>query len=153
MISRYYNIKLLIQVSGGFLDEDTLEFKRQMIHLFNGIAITLAVFILKPKIGRLVLVPLVFAIFILYFIPKLLPDLWISNHLLHHFERRKDIATFPFKGAIMYGIGIIFPIALLEVHYCCAVILILSVGDAFSNLIGRKYGSLLLSRIHRHCIR
>jgi dolichol kinase len=122
------------------LDENTLEFKRQMVHLLNGTAIALAVYFLKPIIGLLVLVPLIIALSLLYFVPRMMPDLKIANHLMYHFERRKDIAEFPFRGAIMYGLGVIFPIVLLDVQYGCAIILILSVGDAFSNLVGRKYG-------------
>jgi dolichol kinase len=122
------------------LDEDTLEFKRQMVHLLNGCAITVAVYYLGPILGYYVLLPLFAALLLLYFTPKVMPDLRIANHLMYHFERRKDIATFPFKGAIMYGLGIIAPIALLRVDYACAVIVILSVGDAFSNLVGRRYG-------------
>jgi phytol kinase len=122
------------------MDEDTLEFKRQMVHLLNGSAIAAAVYFLKPVIGLLILLPLVTALFLLHAMPKIKPDLRIMHHLMYHFERRRDIQNFPFKGAIFYGLGIIFPIALLNVNYGCTVILILSVGDAFSNLIGRRYG-------------
>ncbi|MFH0862992.1 MAG: hypothetical protein V1875_08190 [Candidatus Altiarchaeota archaeon] len=122
------------------LDEDRLEFKRQLIHLLNGSAISVAVWFFKPAIGLYVLVPLLIALMLLYFTPRLWPDLKVSNHLMHHFERREDIKNFPFKGAIMYGLGIIPPIVLLPVNYACAVILILSVGDAFSNLVGRRWG-------------
>ena len=121
-------------------DSDVLELKRQGIHLLNGFFITAAVYVLKPIIGLWVLAPLVLALILLFTVPRFLPGNWISDFLMRHFERRKDIEEFPFKGAIYYGLGIIFPIALLEVRYCCAVILILSVGDCFSTLIGRRYG-------------
>jgi dolichol kinase len=127
-------------VYGGFLDENRLEFKRQMVHLLNGTTIAVAVYFLKPLIGLLVLAPLIAALIMLYTVPRVWPDLSIAHHLMYHFERRKDIKEFPFKGAIMYGLGIIAPIVLLRVNLACAVILILSVGDAFSNLVGRKYG-------------
>jgi len=140
MISCYYNIKRLIRVSVGSLDEDMLELKRQLVHLINGSAITAAVFVLKPVIGLLVLAPLLVALVLLFFAPRLWPDLRIANHLMYHFERRKDIVEFPFRGAIFYGLGIIAPIVLLDRNHGCAVILVLSVGDAFSNLVGRRYG-------------
>jgi dolichol kinase len=117
-----------------------LELKRQGIHLLNGSAIAMCVYLLKPLLGIWILFPLFFALILMYAVPRLLPDLWISNRLMHHFERRKDIKSFPFRGAIMFGLGIIAPILLLEVNYACAVILTLSVGDAFSTIVGRKYG-------------
>lgn len=127
-------------VSVVVLDEDRLELQRQLVHLLNGSAITFVVYFLRPVLGLLILLPLFFALLLLFYVPKLFPDQKIASHLMYHFERRKDIATFPFKGAIMYGLGIIAPIVLLPVNYACAVILILSVGDAFSNLVGREFG-------------
>jgi dolichol kinase len=123
-------------------DVDRLEFKRQMIHLLNGIAITAAVYFLKPVYGLWILVPLILALFLLHAVPKMKPDLTIANHLMYHFERRKDIREFPFKGAIFYGYGIMFPIILLDTNYACAVIIILSVGDSVSNLVGRRFGRI-----------
>jgi phytol kinase len=138
MISRYNIIKPLILV---LVDDETLEFKRQMIHLLNGSTIAAAVYFLKPSLGLWVLAPLVAALFLLHAMPKIRPDLRVMNILMYHFERRRDIENFPFKGAIFYGLGIIFPIVLLDRSFGCAVILVLSVGDAFSNLIGRRWGT------------
>lgn len=122
------------------MDEDRLEFKRQMIHLLNGSAIAAAVYFLKPMFGLWVLAPLVAALALLHTVPRIHPEHRIANHLMYHFERRNDIQEFPFKGAIFYGLGIIFPIVLLEVNYAVAVILILSVGDSVSTMVGRRYG-------------
>ncbi len=122
------------------MDEDSLELKRQLVHLLNGSAIAAAVYFLKPVYGLLTLVPLVAALFLMHMLPKVKPDLRVMNHVMYHFERRKDIENFPFRGAIFYGLGIIFPIVLLDVELACAVILVLSVGDAFSNLVGRRWG-------------
>ena len=125
------------------LSEDMLEFKRQMVHLLNGCVIASALYILRPIYGLWVLVPLIAALFLLHAVPKFKPDLKISNHLMYHFERKKDIENFPFKGAIFYGLGIIFPIVLLDdINYAVSVILILSVGDSFSNLVGRRFGRI-----------
>jgi dolichol kinase len=120
--------------------ENTLEVRRQLFHLILGCAIAVSVWILKPVIGNLILIPLFAALTILLAIPKMAPKLMISNKLLTHFERKKDVKRFPYKGAIFYGIGISFPIMLLNTELACVVILILSIGDAFSTLIGRFYG-------------
>jgi dolichol kinase len=124
------------------MEDSHLEFKRQMVHLFNGTAIALAVYHLKPLYGLWILLPLFIAIFLLHAMPKIKPELKIMNHIMYHFERKKDIESFPFKGAIFYCYGIIFPIAFLPTDYAAASIVVLSVGDSFSNLVGRKYGRM-----------
>jgi len=123
-------------------NELRLEVKRQLFHLILGTAISLLVWILKPMIGNLILIPLFIAIILLFTLPKIAPKSIMSNHLLTHFERKKDLKSFPYKGAIFYGIGIIFPIILLPVELACVVILILSVGDAMSTLIGKFHGKI-----------
>ncbi|MDD5112249.1 MAG: hypothetical protein PHG85_06875 [Candidatus Altiarchaeota archaeon] len=121
--------------------ERTLELRRQLFHLVLGSAIAAAVWMLKPVYGNLILLPLISAIALLLAIPKIAPDLTVSNHLLNHFERKSDMKEFPYKGAIYYGIGIIFPIILLRLELACVVILILSAGDSLSTIIGKFYGS------------
>lgn len=118
----------------------SLEVKRQLFHLLLGSAIALAVWLLKPAYGNFILIPLVAAVLLLLAAPKLAPKLGASNHLLTHFERKKDAKTFPYKGAIFYGVGIFFPIVLLPVELACIVVLILSVGDAASTLVGKFHG-------------
>ena len=122
--------------------EKKLEVKRQLFHLTLGTTIALVVWILKPKYGNFILIPLLMAIFLLLALPKVAPDSKVSKHLLTHFEREKMIKKFPYKGAILYGVGIIFPILLLPVELACVVILILSIGDAASTLIGKFHGKL-----------
>jgi len=121
-------------------ETDTLELKRQLIHLLNGSAITVAVYLLKPIFGLLLLAPLLVAIFALHIAPRVGGKLWIVERLMHHFERKRDRRKFPFKGAIFFGYGIIAPIALLDHAHAAAVILILAVGDSASTLIGRRWG-------------
>lgn len=117
--------------------EFTLELKRQLAHLFLGLAIAYVVYHIK---SNLILIPLAVTLFLLYIIPKTTPNLKISNHLLYHFERDHDKINFPFKGPIWYGIGIMPPILFLPIDVACAVIAILSVGDSTSTLIGKFLG-------------
>jgi dolichol kinase len=120
--------------------EKALEIRRQLFHLILGSVIAAVVWILKPAYGNLIVLPLLAAIILLLAIPRIAPDLTVSSHLLTHFERKKDINSFPYKGAVYYGIGIIFPIILLPVELACVVILILSAGDSLSTIIGKFYG-------------
>jgi dolichol kinase len=122
--------------------ERDLEVRRQMFHLIMGSAIATAVWFLKPIYGNLILLPLFSALALLLVLPKLAPAHPVSKRLLHHFERKKDINTFPYKGAFFYGVGIVFPIVLLPVELACMVILILSIGDAVSTLVGKFHGRI-----------
>lgn len=73
-------------------------------------------------------------------IPRLFPELNVSNHLLFHFERSDDKINFPFNGAIWYSVGIIFPILFLPTDVASAIIAVLSAGDSMSTLIGKFAG-------------
>lgn len=121
-----------------------VEVGRQLVHLFLGIAISFVVYYLVPIIGYFILLPLILALILLIVVPRIHPDLKIANHLLYHFERDHDILNFPFRGSIWYGIGIIAPILLLPLNVACAVIVILSVGDSTSTLIGKFFGRIRL---------
>ena len=118
-----------------------LEIKRQLVHLTLGLSIATAVFFLEPVYGKLIILPLIMGVAVLIILPEIGAELRTHNHLLFHFERPKDIEHFPYRGAILYGIGISPAIMLLEdVNTACAIIAVLSVGDSASTLIGRSYG-------------
>jgi dolichol kinase len=125
-------------------ERDSLELKRQVFHLLMGSAIAAAVYTLKPVIGLLILAPLVAALIIMYWASISKPDIRIADHLLAHFERPRDRRNFPFRGAIMFGLGVIPPIVLLDARWASAVILVFSFGDCFATLVGRRYGRMRL---------
>ena len=127
------------------MSDYTLELRRKGFHLILGSCIAFAVYNLKPVYGNLVLIPLLLGVLVMLLIPRIMPENRVSNKLLYHFERQEDIDNFPYKGAIHYGAGVFFPILLLDVKIACAIILVLSVGDALSTLIGKFHGRI---RIH-----
>lgn len=120
--------------------ERVFELKRQSFHLFLGVAIALAVYLLKPTYGGAVVVPLLLGVLVMLVLPKIRGPLHISEHLLYHFEREQDIKRFPYKGAILFGLGVTAPILFLPTEVCCAVIATLATGDSFSTIIGKFYG-------------
>ena len=128
------------------MSEKALEWRRKLFHLVLGSCISAAVYFLKPIYGNLVILPLLLGVLVMLLIPRIRPNNRFSNKLLYHFERKKDIENFPFKGAIHYGVGVTFPILLLDLNQACAVIIVLSVGDALSTLIGKFHGKM---RIHQ----
>jgi len=117
-----------------------LEAKRQGVHLFVGLFVGLCVWYLKPLLGAYIAAPILALVAVLYFSPVIAHRLPVVDHLLFHFERRKDIDEFPFKGAIWFNVGILVPATLLPTHLACAIIVVLSVGDSASTLFGKFFG-------------
>ncbi|VVB51127.1 Uncharacterised protein [uncultured archaeon] len=122
-------------------EELRLEVKRKIFHLVGGVAITFSVYLLKPIWGRWIAVPMIAAILFILTLKRV--ETWRPMHdfLLRHFEREKDKETFPYKGALMYGIGVLAPMLLLPVNEACAVMMVLSVGDGMATLVGKTCGT------------
>jgi len=124
------------------MDSDKLlEIKRQFVHLILGLLIAVFIFLIEPLYGKFVVIPLILAAAVLFILPYIGTELRIHNYLQFHFERPKDIEHFPYRGAILYCIGIIPAILLLNINTACAIIAVLSVGDSTSTLIGSFYGN------------
>lgn len=126
--------------------EFIFELKRKMFHFILGTLIAYAIYFLYPVHGNLILIPLMIGVLLMWIIPCL-PEHVVSKHLLYHFEREHDRKSFPYKGAIYFGLGIIPPILLLPIDaasgrplIACAVIAVLAGGDAFATLVGKFYG-------------
>jgi len=129
------------------MSELGLELRRKGFHLILGSCIAFGVYFLKPHYGNLVLIPLALGVIVMLLIPRIRPGNRVSNRLLYHFERQKDIENFPYKGAIHYGVGVFFPILFLDVKTACGIVMVLSVGDAFSTLIGKFHGRVKIHRL------
>jgi len=115
-----------------------LEIKRKSFHLIVGLTIAILTYFSEPIFGKLILIPILagsLGLFILQHFKKN-P---INTFMVSHLERHKD-ARVLYKGAIFYGIGASVPILLLETSAACAIIAILSVGDAASTILGKLYG-------------
>jgi dolichol kinase len=115
-----------------------LEVKRKSFHLIIGLTIAVLTYFSEPIFGKLIIIPILagsLGLFILQHFKKN-P---INSFLVGHLERHKD-ASILYKGAIYYGIGASVPILLLDRFTACAIIAILSVGDAASTILGRLYG-------------
>jgi len=123
-------------------EENLLELRRQLFHLFLGLTISFFIYFTKPIFGDAIAILPISVIFFLLFFPEFNVRIGIITHILDKFERPHDKQEFPFKGAIFYGIGIGFPIILLPLNIACAIIAILSVGDSMSTLIGKFYGKV-----------
>jgi len=124
----------------GSNDESSfrLEVKRKSFHLIVGLSMAILTFFSEPAFGKLIVIPILagsLGLFILQHFKKN-P---INTFMVSHLERHKS-ASVLYKGAIFYGIGATVPILLLDRFTACAIIAILSVGDAASTIIGRAFG-------------
>jgi len=129
--------------------EQAFELKRQGFHLVLGAAIAEMVHLvnlLYPAYSNWTAAPLALGVLIMLLIPNIQRELHISNRLLYHFEREDDKKTFPYKGAIFFGIGVIPPILLLPTDLACATIMTLSAGDSFSTIIGKFFGKIRIGK-------
>ena len=122
------------------VSEHVLELKRQAVHMLAGLFMAGAVYNIKPLLGDYIILPMAAIVVGLYVVPRVGAHLPVVSHLLHHFERDHDKIDFPFSGAFWYNLGIIAPVMMLPLKTACAIIVVLSIGDAVSTIIGRNYG-------------
>ncbi|MBN2094918.1 MAG: hypothetical protein JW727_02625 [Candidatus Aenigmarchaeota archaeon] len=115
-----------------------LELKRKSFHLIAGICITLYVYFLGAAFGKLVALPILAGVLVFYILQAFRENP-INRFLVGNFERDKKARTL-YKGVIFYGLGVSIPILFLDTLSACAVIAILSVGDAAATLIGKFFG-------------
>ena len=64
------------------------------------------------------------------------------KRLLSFFERDHHLKKFPGRGVLFFTIGSYLTLVLFERNIAYAGIVILSIGDAVSNIIGRHYGKI-----------
>jgi len=110
-----------------------LEIKRQSLHILFGLLLIALIYndLLTP-------LPLLAAVIIAligsFFIKKTKPK--AIYRLLEPIERKENIETLPGKGLIAYLVGALIAITLFEKDIALASIMILTLGDSFSRLIG-----------------
>ncbi len=118
---------------------NTLEIRRQLIHLVYG---PVLVFLYHWQILTL---PILFGIIIgggcmsmLVKRNRMNPVRWA----LSFFEREHHMENFPGRGILFFTIGAFLVLSLFPAHIAYAGILILSAGDAVTNLVGRHFGRI-----------
>ena len=116
-----------------------LEIKRQIFHLFLGVA---TVLLLNYNIitAPLMLIGAVKGILLSLLSRKF--RIPIVSWLLDTFERKEDLKTFPGRGAIYYAIGCFIAVALFPKDIAMASILILAFGDSASHFAGVHIGKI-----------
>ncbi len=114
------------------------ETARRIFHIASGMVFVLLIY--HDIIGKDFFAAAIFAGFLISLvcmkikIPVLYP-------VLKYLDRKKDIRSFPGKGAIFYGIGIFLVLVLFEKDIALAAIMVLALGDAVAPIAG-SYGKI-----------
>jgi len=115
------------------------ELQRQLMHILVGL---ITVLLIKIEILTPLAIFLIIIIGILTsFISKRI-NLPIISTFLNYFEREEIKNKFPGKGVIFFFIGVLLVLQLFEQDIALASIMILTLGDSVSHIIGSKYGKL-----------
>tara|TARA_Y100000310_G_scaffold342247_1_gene444649 strand:+ start:57061 stop:57648 length:588 start_codon:yes stop_codon:yes gene_type:complete len=115
-----------------------LEIKRQLIHALLGIIIVVLLYF--NLINATTLFVLSIAGLILSFLSRKF-KIPVIHNFLQVFDRKKDLESFPGKGAVFYVIGAFIVVLIFPKEIAMASIMILALGDSISRLIG-PYGYL-----------
>jgi len=116
-----------------------LEIKRKLIHLIVGLIIV--VFIDLGIITELVL-GIIFILGLLTSVASKKFKIPIIYNILEKVDRKKDLRSLPGSGALFFVAGCFLSVFLFEKNIALGSIMILTIGDAVSSLIGIHFGSI-----------
>ena len=115
------------------------ELWRQVLHIIIGlVTIILLYFDLLSSLS-------IFLLIIVGIVSSFLSKrIWLPffSFFLKHLEREKQKKVFPGKGLIFFFIGVLLVIKLFDKDIALASIMILTLGDSISHIIGGKFGTL-----------
>lgn len=116
-----------------------LEFRRQILHILYGFSL-LFLYHYELIDNRILLGMIIGGALTSLMIKR--EKLSPIRRVLSFFERDHHLTNFPGRGVLFFTIGAYLTLILFERNIAYAGIAILSVGDAFSNIIGRHYGKI-----------
>ncbi|MBS1266350.1 MAG: hypothetical protein MAG795_00317 [Candidatus Woesearchaeota archaeon] len=116
-----------------------LEIKRQLLHICIG-TITLFLIVIGLLNAWHILFIIVFSSVLSVLSKKI--KVPVVSWFLDNFEREKDKKRFPGKGFIAFFMGTLLSIKLFEPSIAYASIMVLTLGDTVSHLIGKHVGQI-----------
>lgn len=119
--------------------ENSFELRRQIFHICLGLAILFLFYygILTPF--RMLIIILVGVAISLISRKYKIPFVY---WFLKTFERKKELEIFPGRGTIFFLVGCALAMRLFPFDVALAAIVILTLGDSISHLVGRYLGAL-----------
>jgi len=114
-----------------------LEIKRQIFHIYLGLMLMLLIHrnILN---SFYILLIILFGAIISLISTKI--DIPVISWFLDNFERPEYRKKFPGKGTIFFFIGVYIVTRLFQKDIALAAIMILTLGDSISHLVGKYFG-------------
>ncbi len=116
-----------------------LEFRRQILHILYGFALLFLHY--YNFIDNKILLGMIIGGAITSLMVKR-ERLSPVKRFLSLFERDHHLEKFPGRGVLFFTIGSYLTLLLFEKNIAYAGIMILSVGDAVSNIVGRHFGKI-----------
>lgn len=116
-----------------------LEFRRQILHILYGFGL-LFLYDYHLLDNRILLGMIIGGAITSLMVKR--EKLSLIKRILGLFERDHHLEKFPGRGVLFFTIGTYLTLVLFERNVAYAGILILSVGDAVSNVVGRHYGKI-----------
>jgi|SRR3989344_5706189 len=115
------------------------ELSRKIVHILVGISTVILIYfdILSP----LSIFLLIIAGIMISFLSKRM-RLPVFSYFLDRFEREDLRYTFPGKGVIFLFVGVLLVIQLFDKNIALASIMVLTMGDSISHLIGKQFGQI-----------
>ncbi len=115
------------------------ELHRQLSHILVG---TITILLIHLKILSSLSIFLLIVIGILTSLISKRINIPIINQFLNHLEREEIKNKFPGKGVIFFFVGVLLVLQLFQEDVALAAIMILTLGDSVSHIVGGKYGQL-----------
>ncbi|MBI2129942.1 hypothetical protein HYU07_06960 [Candidatus Woesearchaeota archaeon] len=116
---------------------NNLELRRQILHLIFGLAVVYLIYI--GVLTDMAIFLLIIVGFLLSLISKYI-RLPLVGWFLDRFEREENIKAFPGSGMLFFMIGALLSLKLFNENIALASIMILTVGDSISHIIGAEFG-------------
>lgn len=123
---------------------ERLELRRQVFHIFFGIALVSLIYF--DILNKASLLGVLVAGFIISLICRKY-DIIAIEWFLERFERRDLIMKFPGKGPIFFVLGSLLALSLFEKNVALAGIMVLTFGDSLSPIYGKTIGRYHLSNM------
>ncbi|MCD6476795.1 MAG: hypothetical protein J7K26_01345 [Candidatus Aenigmarchaeota archaeon] len=120
-----------------------LELRRQFVHMLAILFIFVFQFLGKWNTAILLFIGVILFIIIgkIRTTKKIKIVQKFETNIIKKYERENE---FPFKGAITLLLGIIFAILLFQENIAVACIVVLSISDSLSTIIGKIYGKHII---------
>ena len=121
------------------MERMSLETRRNLFHLVLGIVIVSLIHYRLINVWAILTVTLTGFLIAIASRRRPVP---VIEWFLRHFERDEDMESIPGRGALFIFVGFLLALSLFPLNIALASIIILSVGDSVSSIVGSNLGKV-----------